>query len=140
MASEQRTPTDVSGPETPIWQLMTRAVAAISPEARVDELARKLSAVEAGALAVGSAGNLIGIVSERDVTRAVGRSGDITDLTVGDITSASVVWCDGQASASTAARLMVDRGIRHLIVGEADSGHMDGIVSARDIVEALVGG
>lgn len=117
---------------------MTRAVAAISPEARIDELAHKLAAVKAGAMGVGSAGEIVGVVSERDVTRAVGSSSGIAELSVADIASNTIIWCDGHASAASAARLMVDSGVRHLIVGDPDEGHVEGIVSARDLIEALV--
>lgn len=117
---------------------MTRAIARISPDARIDEVARKLSAVEAGALAVGSTEALTGVVSERDVTRAVGGPGDLSAMTVGDIASDGIIWCDGNTPAVAAARLMVDHGIRHLIVGDAVTNKADGIVSARDLLEALV--
>ena len=119
---------------------MTRAVAKIAPDARVDELARKLTSVEAGALGVGSSDELIGVVSERDVTRAVGTGADVEHLSVADIASPEVITCPSDASAATAARLMVDRGVRHLVVidGDGDGDGLQGIVSARDLIEALV--
>lgn len=138
MASPAPSPTDATGPDTPVWRLMTRAVAKIDPDARVDELARKLGSVEAGALGVGSSDELIGIVSERDVTRAVGSGADLEHLSVADIASPEVITCPPDASAAAAARLMVDRGVRHLIVADGDGGELQGIVSARDLIEALV--
>lgn len=139
MATDELSADDYHGPDTPVWKLMTRAIARISPEARVDEAAHKLSAVGAGALGVGSTEALTGVVSERDVTRALGSQADITTMAVGEIASDTVIWCDGQATAAAAARLMVDRGIRHLIVGDAEANRAEGIVSARDLLEALVG-
>jgi CBS domain-containing protein len=135
--STQHNEPEVTGPATPVWRLMTRAVAKISPEARLDELARKLSAVEAGAMGVGSSDQLIGIVSERDLTRAYGRSADPGSARVSDIASTDLIWCAPDITAAEAARLMVGRHVRHLVVGEA--GELEGIVSARDLIEALVG-
>jgi CBS domain-containing protein len=126
------------GPDTPVRLLMTRAVARIHPQARLFEVAQKLAAVEAGALAVGSTDAVIGVVSERDVTRAYGRSDDPDEIAAGDIASTGLLWCRPDDTAADAARSMCDHGVRHLLVGDADSGHLEGIVSARDLLEALV--
>jgi CBS domain-containing protein len=123
------------GPQTPVHTLMTRAVARISPDAHLQEVAQKLAAVEAGALAVGTMEAIVGIVSERDVTRAYGRSDDPAGLRAGDIASAQLIWCQPQATAAEAARTMSEKGIRHLLVGD---GELQGIVSARDLLDALV--
>jgi CBS domain-containing protein len=124
-----------TGPDTPVQILMTRAVARISPEARLREVAQKLAAMEAGALAVGTTQAIVGIVSERDVTRAYGRSEQPEQLRAGDIASATLIWCPPKATAAEAAQIMCERGIRHLLVGD---GELQGIVSARDLLEALV--
>ncbi len=116
--------------------LMTRAVARISPDATLPELATKLASVEAGALAVGTTTDLAGIVSERDLVRAYAWSQEPNGVTVGDIASVKLVWCEATASALDAARVMVDRGVRHLLVGADDD--LQGIVSARDLIGALV--
>ncbi|MEL7159076.1 MAG: CBS domain-containing protein [Actinomycetota bacterium] len=139
MATQRSTEPRVNGPETPVGVLMSRAVARISPEARLDELARKLAAVEAGALGVGTTEALVGIVSERDLTRAYGTGDAPDDLRAGDIASPDIIWCEPDTSAAEAARIMVDRGIRHLLIGDDSGGDLQGIVSARDLMEALVG-
>lgn len=115
---------------------MTRAVARISPDATLRELATKLAAVEAGALAVGTTTELAGIVSERDLVQAYARSQEPDAVAVGEIASAKLVWCEPTASALDAARVMVDRGVRHLLVGVDEK--VQGIVSARDLIGALV--
>ncbi len=118
---------------------MTRAVARISSEASLGELALKLAAVEAGAMAVGTTKELVGIVSERDLTRAYGRADDPQSMHVSDIVTEDLIWCGPDTTAKDAARLMVDRGVRHLLVGDADADDLKGIVSARDLMEALIG-
>ena len=116
--------------------MMTRAVARISPDATLRELAIKLAAVEAGALAVGTTTELAGIVSERDLVQAYAWSQEPDAVTVGGIASVKLVWCDATTSALDAARVMVDRGVRHLLVGVDEE--VQGIVSARDLIGALV--
>lgn len=139
MAIRRSSEPEAINPETPVWRLMTRAVARISSEASLGELARKLSAVEAGALAVGTTKALVGIVSERDLTRALGLAEEPGALLVSDIVSEDLIWCESDTSALSAAELMVERGIRHLVVGDQSVGDLQGIVSARDLMKALIG-
>ena len=65
-----------NGRDAEVQTLMTRAVARISPDATLQELATKLAAVEVGALTVGTPGEVTGIVSERDLVRAFAWSSD----------------------------------------------------------------
>lgn len=138
MTTQKKSQSEVIGPNTPVAVLMTRTVARIAGEARLQELARKLAAVEAGAMVVGTASDLVGIVSERDLTRAYGRSDSPDALQVSDICSSEIIWCEPDTSAARAARLMVQRGVRHLVVGHSDESEVEGIVSARDLMDALV--
>ncbi len=126
------------GPQTSVQALMTRAGARIDPQAHLSEGAQKLAAVEAGALAVGTTEAVLGMVSERDVTRAYGRSAAPDDITASDIASNDILWCRPEVSAADGARLMCEKGVRHLLVGDATSGEVQGIVSARDLIEALI--
>lgn len=137
--SSQQDSENPTGPETAVWKLMTRAVARISPDSTLHELAHKLAAVEAGALAVGTTEAIVGIVSERDLTRAYGLAESSDEMSVGDISSSAVIWCDPDTTATDAATLMSERGVRHLLVGDGSSGDLQGIVSARDLIDALVG-
>ena len=126
------------GPHSPVEVLMTRAVARIDPGARLPEVARKLASVGAGALAVGTTETIVGMISERDVTRAYGRDDQADQVLAGDISSTDLIWCRPDCAALDAARIMAERGVRHLLVGDADAGDLAGIVSARDLIEALV--
>ena len=139
MTTQRSSEPETTGPETEVWRLMTRAVARIAPEAKLNEAARKLAAVEAGALAVGTTTDLSGIVSERDITRAYGRAEDPGSMTISDIASADLIWCSRNTTATAAARLMCEGGVRHLLVGDAETNELNGIVSARDLIEALIG-
>lgn len=125
------------GPHTPVQELMTRAVARIAPDARLREVAQKLVAVEAGALAVGTTEAVTGIVSERDITRAFARHDHPSEVRAIDVASDGIIWCEPTTTAADAAHAMSERGVRHLLVGGAD-GDVAGIVSARDLLDALV--
>jgi CBS domain-containing protein len=76
---------------------------------------------------------LMGILTERDVTRVVADKSDPANVRVGDAMSYSPVTVEGSVTAPEAAEMMRHGHIRHLIIREAGS---DRIISIRDLLEA----
>lgn len=110
-------------------------VATTSPAASVDELLALLARHNVGALPVVEGGELVGIVSERDVVRRLhDRGRGLLDATVADLMTADVVTCSPTDRAADLARLMTERRIRHLPV--CDESGLCGIVSIGDLVKA----
>ena len=108
-----------------------------APSATVGELLALLSAHNVGALPVVEAGELVGIVSERDVVRQLHERGrDLLDATVADIMTADVVVCSPRDRAADLARVMTERRIRHLPV--CDERGLVGIVSIGDLVKTRI--
>ena len=138
MASDSNQTPGTIGPETPVEILMTRTAARISPDANLTELAHKLSAIHAGALVVGTVDEVSGVVSERDLTRAYGLNQSPEALKVGDIASEDLIWCLPQTSSRDAARMMHEANVRHLLVGDGTPTGLEGIVSSRDLIGALI--
>lgn len=132
----ERTGDRPTGSHETVEPLMSRTVARISPTANLFEVAEKLAAVEVGALVVGTVDDVAGILSERDVTKALGLGEDPYQLQAEDVASYHLVWCDAAATVAEAARLMCEHGVRHLLVGSDDD--LQGIVSARDLLCAYV--
>lgn len=77
-----------------------------------------------------------GILTERDVLRAVGAGLDLDGERVGDHLAADLTFAACDWSLEHAAEEMVRGGFRHLIV--VDGGELTGIVSMRDIVRCWV--
>ena len=73
-----------------------------------------------------------GILTERDVLRAVGRGQDPEVETVADHLTSDVVFAAPDWGLDQAAQAMVDGGFRHLIVTEG--GEVRGVLSVRDVV------
>jgi CBS domain-containing protein len=112
-------------------------IATTTPSATVGELLGLLAQYNVGALPVVDDGQLVGIVSERDVVRQLHERGrDLLDSKVADIMSADVVTCSPRDRAADLARVMTDRRIRHLPVCD-DSG-LIGIVSIGDLVKTRI--
>ena len=113
----------------------------IVPDATVAELIHLLAHHKIGAVVASSDGQGIdGIVSERDVVRAMaadpdaGRSGGVRPKSVSAIMSANVVTISPDDTVDDAMAVMTERRFRHLPV--AVDGKLVGIVSIGDIVKA----
>ena len=112
-------------------------VATTTPAATVAELLALLHRNNVGALPVVDGGELVGIVSERDVVRHLHERGRaLLDATVGDLMTSDVVTCSPRDRAADLARVMTERRIRHLPV--CDDRGLIGIVSIGDLVKARI--
>ena len=112
-------------------------LATTTPAATIAELIGLLAQYNVGALPVVDDGQLVGIVSERDVVRELHERGhDLLSVTVGEIMSADVVTCSPRDGAADLARVMTDRRIRHLPV--CDEKGLIGIVSIGDLVKTRI--
>lgn len=117
------------------------ALVTITPETPLVEAARMLRDNSIGVLiAIDNDGNPAGILSERDISRAVAdhcgdeRSG-LADARTGDYMSANVVVCEITEQPQTAIWLMAEYGIRHLPI--TSRGKLQGMVSSRDVMKVI---
>jgi CBS domain-containing protein len=111
-------------------------VATISQERTVRDAVEMLRERGIGALVVtGATPPLSGILSERDVVRALARhGGDVLELKVADLMSAEVTTCDEKDSVNDLMGLMTSLRIRHLPV--VHEGTLSGLISIGDVVKA----
>lgn len=110
---------------------------------RSDLVARVVTVLQEhriGAVIVSDDGgaSVCGIVSERDVVRALADDGaGVLDRTVEEVMTAEVFTCDPSASLEDLMATMTDKRIRHIPV--VASGKLVGVVSIGDIVKHRVG-
>jgi len=116
------------------------AVATIAPEASLADATASLRDHGVGALVVSRDGSTIdGIISERDVVRALAAHGASTlGHLVSSAMSATVSTCRGDDTIDQMMAMMSERRIRHLPVVD-DDGELAGIISIGDVVKARVG-
>jgi CBS domain-containing protein len=120
-----------------VRRLVSGPTVSLRREQTLDEAAAVLATNEIGAALVKSGNSTVGVISERDVVKALTvDEGDVTDLRVADVMSTTVETIQGGASVLDASRRMVDGGIRHLAVSE-DNAPL-GLVSMRDLLAVLV--
>lgn len=115
-----------------VRDLMTADPELVSPDTSIREAAQRMRDADVGALPVGDANQLTGMVTDRDIViRAVaeGRSGD--DVTVRDIVTTEIVSCGPDDAVEDAANLMAEHQIRRLPVVE--DGRLVGIIALGDV-------
>ncbi len=103
-------------------------------ESRSDSLrkaAARMWRQQTGSLLVTDGGRLAGIITERDVLRAVAFGADPDQSSVDEVMTAEVFTVGPDANLQDAAREMAARWIRHLPV--VDGTRILGVVSMRDM-------
>lgn len=102
----------------------------------LDEAARQMQEHHVGALlCVDGSGGIIGILSERDITRALAeKGGDAATMPVSRYMTRDVIACQSDDSVEHLLAIMVETGCRHLPVVE--DGETIGLVSIADLVKA----
>ena len=87
---------------------------------------------EIGSLPVFRGETMIGILTERDLVRAVAEDADASTATIGEYMSTQPVTIEADAGLHDAAHRMLEGGVRHLPV--LDEGEVVGLVSIRDVL------
>jgi CBS domain-containing protein len=78
-----------------------------------------------------------GIITERDVMRAIARGDDPAAVLVEDHVTTNVVYAEPSWSLDDASVAMVQGGFRHLVVLQGSE--LAGVISVRDIARAWAG-
>ena len=112
-------------------------VATVTSETTIDQIIEVLRSANIGAVIVSTDGEAIeGIVSERDIVRALHPSIELSKKTASEIMTSDVITCSMSDHLDALISLMTERRIRHLPV--AVDGVLAGIVSIGDVVKHRV--
>jgi acetyl-CoA synthetase len=115
--------------------VMSRHFLSAAPEDTLGELAERLAEADVGSALVLEYGRLTGILTSRDVLRAVADRVHPSEARVRDWMSPAPVTAEPELPADEAARLMLNGGCHHLPVTEDD--RPVGVVGLRAVVGAL---
>jgi CBS domain-containing protein len=112
-------------------------VATITGESTVAHAVAELARLRIGALVVSSDGaHIDGIVSERDIVRALGDRPGLLDDTVSSIMTSIVATSSPDDEIESLMKTMTERRIRHVPV--VSDGVLAGIVSIGDVVKSRI--
>ncbi len=121
-----------------ILQTKGSAVITITPDASVRDLVVLLKEHNLGAIVVSTDGAALdGIVSERDIVRALAVDAAVLSASVSDVMTAGVRTCQLNDSVESLMSTMTDHRIRHLPVVD-DDGNLSGIISIGDVVKSTI--
>ena len=107
----------------------------ISPSDSLRDVARALAAARTGLGIVEVEGG--GVITERDVLRAIAGGTDLDRSPAGDHMTAHPISVSPETALGDACDLMISRGVRHLLVADGDS--LVGVLNMRDVVGVLSG-
>ena len=115
-----------------LGDFMSRKVLSVAPEDTIGEAAQLMADANVGSSVVLEHGRLIGILTERDLLRAMAQRVHPSEARVREWMTAEPVAVSESTSADEAARLMVEHGFRHLPIVDGD--RTLGVVSLRDVM------
>jgi len=116
-------------------EIMTTDVLDVEPAATLQEAAQTMRDHKRSSVVVTEDGYLIGILTERDIVKAVAEGID-TELThVRDYMTPAPIAATPDTTIEEAARTMLEHGFRHLPVVDGDR-EIKGVVSIRDLARA----
>ncbi|MGH2748646.1 MAG: CBS domain-containing protein [Actinomycetota bacterium] len=130
MAREKATVSEI-GP------LARRITVSVGPDHSLAEAARKMNAAKVGSAIVFKQDGQPGIITERDLLRAIADGTDLENTAVADYMTQDAISASGKWDVEQAARRMLDGGFRHLVVLD-EKGEPVGMLSIRDLVVSLL--
>ncbi|MBU8895080.1 CBS domain-containing protein [Corallococcus sp. H22C18031201] len=116
-----------------IRDLMTKSLETIGPDEPLRQAAERMRIHSIGALPVMEGGQLVGMLTDRDITvrsTAMGKDPNVTR--VRDAMTSAVITCGPDDPLSEAERLMEDWMVRRLIVVDSER-HPLGLISLDDL-------
>jgi CBS domain-containing protein len=115
---------------TTVGDLMTKDVLTVEPSDTIGEAAEKMHEANVGAVVVvEDMVRIVGIVTERDLLRAVAQRVRAAEARVRQWMTADPLTIDPETSVEEAAKIMFDNNFRHLPV--VKDGRPLGVVSLR---------
>jgi CBS domain-containing protein len=114
-----------------VAEIMTEAAVTDARNAPLTQAAELMWRQQTGSLVIVEQGEIVGIVTERDILRTVSSGKDIGSVVVGDVMTSDVITTTPDSSVRDAARTMAQHWIRHLPV--VDGRRLVGIISQRDV-------
>jgi len=118
-----------------VSEIMTKATVTDAAQDTLAEAAARMWNAQTGSLLVMEGEHLLGILTERDVLRAIAHGMDPLQVPVKDLMRTDVITVGPQTTLKEAAKLMATKWIRHLPVVEGSK--VVGILSQRDLTGVL---
>jgi CBS domain-containing protein len=115
-----------------------KEIVKIRDDSKIAMAASIMTEAKIGALLVeDGAGEIVGILSERDIVRGMGPHGaDLHDVKVSELMTRNLIRCAPDDTVNEAMAMMTDRRIRHLPVFDGEA--LVGFISIGDLVKCRI--
>jgi len=119
-----------------IRKQVTRDVVTLNASVPMTEAARVMEERRIGSVAVTDGATIVGLVTERDLMRAVCVLGRSPGAPIRDAMRREIPRVDPSATEAEVASVMRQHTTRHLLVEEG--GGVVGVISMRDIIQLMI--
>jgi CBS domain-containing protein len=121
-------------------EIMTQDVEVIQPDDPLQLAAKKMRDRDIGFLPVCDGAELMGVISDRDLTiRAVAEGMDFNVMLSRDLMTTPAIYCFDDQEVDEAAKVMADNQIRRLVILSRDNNNVVGVVSLGDLARTGTG-
>jgi FOG: CBS domain len=118
-------------------EIMTRDVVVMQPDDSLQSAAKKMRDRNIGFLPVCDGEELIGVISDRDITiRALADGMDVNIMLGRDLMTVPAIYCFDDQDVSEAAKIMEENQIRRLVVLSRDEKRLVGVISLGDLARS----
>lgn len=115
-------------------EIMTRDVVVIQPDDSLQAAAKKMRDRNIGFLPVCDGEDLLGVLSDRDLTiRALADGMDGAVMLSRDLMTTPAIYCFDDQDVSEAGQIMAENQIRRLVVLSRDDKRLVGVISLGDL-------
>jgi CBS domain-containing protein len=115
-------------------EIMTRDVVVMQPDDSLQSAAKKMRERNIGFLPVCDGEELLGVISDRDITiRALADGMDVNIMLGRDLMTVPAIYCFDDQDVDEAAKIMEENQIRRLVVLSRDDKRLVGVVSLGDL-------
>lgn len=122
--------------DAPVTAFMGEEPILIPASTSLREAARALHEGDTGLIVVGTTTAVEGVISERDIVRAVSKAVDLDTATVAEVETKDLFWATEESTVAAVVEEMMEDYVRHILIGHA--GGLVGIVSMRDLLAAYL--
>jgi len=120
-----------------VKDMMHKGVECVSPDTAINLIAKKMRDLDVGAIPVAANGELVGMVTDRDITiRCVVGNETMSSIKAKDVMTSGVIYCRDNEDVEDAVRIMEGKQVRRLpVLNEAMQ--VVGMVTLGDLSHAL---
>lgn len=125
------------GTDLEISALASDQIVHALPTVSIRDAATIMDAEGIGLLVLKSEDGIAGVVSERDILKAVAAGADLEGSAVSAVTGDTVQRASPSSTVHEVATEMMENYIRHVLIADSD-GELVGVVSVRDLLAVIV--